>query len=294
MTWSVLASNNGDTARNSKVMEAIPVSIIVMTKNEERNLAKCLRTLARFDEVFVVDSDSTDKTVAIAEEMGAKVIDFRWNGGYPKKKQWCLENLPFRHDWVLYVDADEEVYAELAEEIARLMRAGPKHAGYFIAADFRFIGKVLRHGHSNCKLALLDRHRTCFREFDDLDAANMWEVEGHYQPHVNGTVGIMKSRMLHSDDKTLFHYFDRHNRYSDWEAVVRRNAALASSQETQLAGRRVLKQMFNAMPFKGLLAFVHSYFLRLGFLDGAPGFHFAMARGFYYWQVGIKCKERRN
>src|SRR5271170_3715683 len=96
----------------------IPLSVIVMTKNEEKNLAKCLRGLQRMSQVFVVDSGSTDRTPEIARDGGAELVHFAWNGKYPKKKQWCLDNLPFAHDWVLYVDADEEVPPELVDEIA--------------------------------------------------------------------------------------------------------------------------------------------------------------------------------
>src|SRR5688500_10422767 len=95
----------------------IPVSAIVMTKDEEANIARCLDALAPFDEVFVVDSGSTDRTCEIATAKGAEVVQFEWSGGYPKKKQWCLESLPFRHEWALYVDADEFVTPELASEI---------------------------------------------------------------------------------------------------------------------------------------------------------------------------------
>ena len=109
----------------------VPVSVIVMTKNEEANIAKCLRGIRAFDEVFVVDSGSRDRTCAIAADLGATVVPFTWNGRYPKKKQWCLDELPFHHDWVLYVDADEEVPAALSREIAAclavLHRAGIVH-----------------------------------------------------------------------------------------------------------------------------------------------------------------------
>ena len=90
--------------------DRIPVSVIVMTKNEEANIRACLAPMARFAEIFVVDSNSVDGTAAIATEMGARVVRFTWNGRYPKKKQWCLENLPFGYDWVLYVDADEQLF----------------------------------------------------------------------------------------------------------------------------------------------------------------------------------------
>jgi len=275
---------------------AIPVSVIVMTKNEEANIAKCLRSVAEFDQVFVVDSGSTDATASIAAGHGAEVVDFRWNGRYPKKKQWCLDTLPFRHDWVLYVDADEEVGPEVTAEIRALTSApgGPAHAGYFVGYDYVFLGRVLRHGRQVFKLVLMDRRRGRFEPYDDLDAQNMWEVEGHYQPVIDGTTGVLKARMLHADHDSLFHYFDRHNRYSDWEATIRLKGALSTANEAQLPLRAWLKRAFDRMPMKGLLAFVDSYVVNLGFLDGRAGFHFAVARGVYFWQIGLKTRELRE
>lgn len=269
----------------------LPASVIVMTKDEGANIAKCLRSVRGFDEVFVVDSGSRDRTCAIAAEMGATVVDFRWNGRYPKKKQWCLDELPFRHDWVLYVDADEEVIPELTEEIGRVLAGPPRHAGYFVGYDYVFLGHVLHHGHRVYKLVLLNRHKARFPERDDLDVANMWEVEGHYQPQVEGTTGVLRRRMRHDDHATLYHYFERHNRYSDWEATLRARGTLLREAEAQPTGRRALKAIFARMPVKGLVAFLHSFVLKGGFLDGRAGFHYAIARGFYYWQIGIKSRE---
>src|SRR3954470_18002701 len=96
-----------------------PVSVIVPVKNEAENLRRCLPALEWADEVFVVDSQSSDETAVVAREHGATVVQFHFSGTYPKKKNWALENLPFRNDWVLIVDADEIVVPELAEEIAR-------------------------------------------------------------------------------------------------------------------------------------------------------------------------------
>ena len=86
-----------------------PISVIVPVKNEAENLRRCLPALAWADEVIVVDSQSTDETARVADEHGASVVQFHFNGTYPKKKNWALENLPFRHEWVLIVDADERV-----------------------------------------------------------------------------------------------------------------------------------------------------------------------------------------
>ncbi|HKZ07038.1 MAG TPA: glycosyltransferase family 2 protein [Methylomirabilota bacterium] len=271
----------------------VPVSVIVMTKNEEANIAKCLRALRAFDEVFVVDSGSGDRTCAIAADLGATVVPFTWNGRYPKKKQWCLDELPFRHDWVLYVDADEEVRPELTREIAEAVAGPPRHAGYFVGYDYVFLGRVLRHGHRVYKLVLLNRHKARFPERDDLDVANMWEVEGHYQPLVEGTTGVLRARMRHDDHDTLYHYFERHNRYSDWEGTLRARRALLDAHEPQPTGRRALKALFARLPAKGLVAFLHSFVGKAGFLDGRAGFHYAVARAVYYWQIGLKTREAR-
>ncbi len=98
----------------------IPVSVIVVTKNEEKRIERCLDALRGFDEIAVVDSQSTDATRDIARACGAKVVNFAWNGRYPKKFQWCLDNLALKHDWAFFVDADEIVTPELVEEIKGL------------------------------------------------------------------------------------------------------------------------------------------------------------------------------
>jgi Glycosyltransferases involved in cell wall biogenesis len=275
---------------------AIPVSVVVMTRNEATNLPLCLPLLERFGERFVVDSASTDGTSAIAQAFGAIVVPFLWNGLYPKKKQWCLDTLPFRFEWVLFIDADERVSPELVDEIARLMADGPRHAGYFIVGRPVFLGTRLRFGARNCKLALFDRRRTRFAPVPDLDVAAMWEVEGHYQPAVDGPVGRLRYALDHADGKPVSAWFERHNRYSDWEAALRADGRMATLIDRESGFRRGLKRFLNRVPCRPLLVFLHGYVLRLGFLDGGPGLHHALARAFYYWQVGVKIRdaERRG
>lgn len=271
----------------------IPVSVIVMTLNEQANIAGCLDGLARFDQVFVVDSGSSDGTASIAAGRGATVIPFAWNGRYPKKKQWCLDRLPFRHDWVLFVDADEWATPALVEEIARLFRSEPVCRGYFIEGRYVFLGQTLRFGQRNRKLALFDRHAASFPPCDDLSVARMWEVEGHYQPTIDGTVGRLAAPMLHLDEKPLFAWFERHNRYSDWEAELGANGALDHLTSAESPRRRLVKRAFRAMPARPVAVFLYSYVVRLGFLDGVAGLHFALARSFYYWQIGVKRRAIR-
>jgi glycosyltransferase involved in cell wall biosynthesis len=271
--------------------ERIPATAVVVTKNEERNIAKCLRSLGRFDQVFVVDSHSDDATTAIASSLGAAVVEFAWDGRHPKKKQWCLEHLPFAHDWVLFLDADEELTPELGDEIASLLADRPAHAGYFLGYDYAFLGRVLRHGHRVYKLVLFDRTRARFPDLPDLDVAAATDQELHVHPQVDGTTGTLRRRALHADHDTLFHYFDRHNRYSDWEAVLRRRGVLPIADEAQPGIRKLLKRAFNRVPFKGTIAFADTYLLKAGFLDGRAGLDYAIARGFYYWQIRAKTLE---
>jgi glycosyltransferase involved in cell wall biosynthesis len=270
------------------------VSVVVMTKDEESNLPKCLASVDRFDEVFVVDSQSHDRTQEIARSAGAEVVEFVWNGRYPKKKQWCLSNLPFRHDYVLNLDADEEVTEPLVDEIARLAAEGFAGAGYFVGYDYVFLGRQLRRGLRVYKLVLFDRHRAHYSSLDDLDVVHAGEVELHYQPTIDGRVETLRGRIIHRDQADLYHYFARHNRYSDWEAALRSRGGIGQDEETQTTRRSRLKRAFAKMPFRPLGIFLYSYVLMGGFLDGRAGFDYAVSRGFYYWQIGLKMRERER
>jgi glycosyltransferase involved in cell wall biosynthesis len=272
----------------------IPVSVVVMTRNEAPNIGPCLEALGRFDQVFVVDSGSDDGTAEVAKGLGATVVPFQWNGAYPKKKQWCLENLPFRHVWVLYCDADERITPQLGDEIALLMASKPGMAGYFIHGQPVFGGIRHRYGAWNHKLALLDRRRASFPAFPDLDIDTMWEVEGHYQPELRGPAGQLTNPMIHEEATSLHAWFDRHNRYSDWEAALLADRRHEHLSRRERGFRRLLKRVFAGLPGRPAVAFLHSYILRRGFLDGMPGLDRAMARAFYYWQIGVKLRAHRR
>lgn len=270
---------------------AIPVSVVVMTRDEAANLPHCLPALDRFAERFVVDSASTDGTPELAGALGARVVPFHWNGRHPKKKQWCLDNLPFANDWVLFVDADERLSPALVEEIASLMSTGPRHAGYFIDGRPAFLGRGLRFGAGNRKLVLFDRTRAHFPAVADLDVTTMWEVEGHYQPLVAGRVGRLRETLDHVDAKPIGAWFDRHARYADWEAALRTDGRMACLIGRERGSRRWLKRLLDRLPARPLLVFLHGYVLKLGFLDGGAGLDHALARAFYYWQIGVKMKD---
>ena len=271
----------------------IPISVIVMTYNEEVNIRHCLEALQQFEQIFVVDSNSTDATVQIAKELGATVINFTWNGKYPKKKQWCLENLLFKHNWVFYVDADEIVPADLCAEIAYRIKNLNDVAGFYINGRPVVHGHVLHYGQKHKKLSLLDRHKCHFPQCDDLDVTRMWEVEGHYQPVVNGRTATLSNSLIHHDYKSLYAWFDRHNRYSDWEAKLGMRGELNKTYKKEASSRKFMKIVFNNIPLRPLMIFLYSYVIRLGFLDGRAGFDYAMMRAFYYWMIGIKAREMK-
>src|SRR4051812_18178423 len=135
------------------------VSVLVPVKNESENLRRCLPALAWADEVFVVDSQSTDDTARVAAEHGARVVQFHFNGTYPKKKNWALDTLPFRNEWVLIVDADEVVVPELAAEIARRTEADEVD-GFYLNMKYFFLGRRIKHcGYNECWNLRLFKHR---------------------------------------------------------------------------------------------------------------------------------------
>jgi glycosyltransferase involved in cell wall biosynthesis len=267
----------------------IPVSVVVMTRNEAANIANCLRCLVAFAQVVVVDSDSTDETASIAQLHGATLVPFHWNGHYPKKKQWSLEWPGLAHDWVLFVDADERLTPALVAEIAARLAKPRCEAAFFIDSRPVWLGRVLRFGSPYRKMALLHRQRARFPVCDDLHIATMWEVEGHYQPQLQGPAGRLSAPMIHADEKPPFAWFERHNRYSDWEAQLE---TTSGDDNSRLAGekgwRRFAKRAVAALPCRPLWAFLHAYVLYLGFLDGKAGLHHAVARSFYYWSISLK------
>jgi len=278
----------------------VPITVIVPTRNEEKNIQKCLESLSWADELFVVDSHSTDKTVEIARGMGARVVQFSWNGRLPRKYNWALDNLPITKEWVLFVAADEEVPIALRDEIAKKISEQSKYAGFSIRFKYYFLGRELKHGEQLWKLQLF-KHRLTRFELVDTPEVNSCDMEIHEQPLVRGPVGRLKATMVHRDLDDLHHYFERHNTYSDWEALRRvRNCSNGAGEEVRprpfgspAERRRFYKHVFFNLPGKPLFYCVWYYVLRGGFLDGRAGFIFTALRAFYWYQIGVKQYELR-
>lgn len=268
----------------------VPVSVLISTKNEASCLARCLSALSAFSEVVVIDSGSTDDTCKIARDRGARVVPFTWDGRYPKKRQWCLDHLTLAHEWIFFVDADEVVTPALADEIATTLQ-NPQHDGYFISGLYVIQGRVLKHGLRNRKIVLFKRHAFQFPVVNDLDIPGMGEMEGHYQPVpvAGATIGALRSPMLHYAYNSGEAWQSRHERYATWEAGMNAKGAWPCDPDLR---RERLKRIFRALPCRGVIAFMHSYIYKRGFLDGRAGFWLARDRYHYYTLVARKRQYR--
>jgi glycosyltransferase involved in cell wall biosynthesis len=266
----------------------LPISVIITTKNEENNITRCLAALKAFDEIIVVDSNSTDNTVDMAQAYGVRVESFTWNGQYPKKRQWCLDNLRIKHDWVFFVDADEVVTDDLILELKHLEYSA---AGYFVRGQYVCEGKTLKHGVMNNKLCLINRHKMEFPIVDDLDIAGMGEIEGHYQPvlkqaHKGAKIAQIKAPLVHYAYEDEAAWLARHVRYARWQAAVERRGALPQEDHGL---RRIVKRAFKYAPFKPAFMFFHCYIIKRGILDGRAGYRFARSRARYYVMIATEA-----
>ncbi|NJN01614.1 MAG: glycosyltransferase family 2 protein [Leptolyngbyaceae cyanobacterium RM1_1_2] len=282
----------------------IPVSVLIPAKNEEANLPACLESVARADEIFVVDSQSSDRSIEIVENAGAKLVQFHFNGRWPKKKNWSLENLSFRNDWVLIVDCDERIPPELWDEIAVAIQASDNN-GYYINRQVYFLGKWIRHGgkYPDWNLRLFRHRLGRYENLHTEDILNTGDNEVHEHVIVPGTIGYLKNDMLHIDFRDLYQWLARHNRYSNWEARVYYNLLTGMGEDGTIGAnlfgdsvqrKRFLKKIWVRLPFRPLLRFVLFYFVQLGFLDGKAGYIYARLLSQYEYQISVKLYELRQ
>ena len=283
--------------------EKLPVTVLLAVKNEAPNLPRCLNALQRAARIVVIDSQSTDGSTRIAAASGGEVVQFLYAGGYPKKRQWALDNLGILTPWIFMLDADEVVPRELWNEISKAIRDPEEFDAYFITKGFHFLGRRFRFGGFSHSAILL--FRTGKGRFERLfrDAANGLDMEVHERVLVDGRVGRLKTPLIHEDFKGLEAYIERHNKYSTWEARLRYHyftsrkygedtvapRLFGNSQER----RRFLKAVIVRVPFEQKLWFCYHFFFRLGFLQGRPGLVASQIRAAYIEQVRAKVYELR-
>jgi len=273
----------------------VPVSVIVPIINEAANLPRCLDCVKWADEIFVIDSESTDDSIAIALQHGAQVVQFEFNGIWPKKKNWALENVRFRNDWVFVLDADEVLPPQAEAEFAKAIAEAGDIAGYWINRRFMFMGRWMRHAYyPNWNLRLFRHALGHYEKLTDAPT-NSGDNEVHEHVLVNGRTAKLQVEIDHYAFPSINVFVEKHNRYSNWEARVAADTLLHSSSEKissqTVDRRRKLKTISQHLPFRPLLRFLYVYVWQKGFLDGMEGYYFARLHGFYEFLSVAKTRE---
>lgn len=291
-----ISSQPAAASRPTPGVRTAPVSVIVPVRNEAENLRRCLPALQWADEIFVVDSQSRDETVAVAEQHGAKVVQFRFNGTYPKKKNWSLDHLPFRNEWVFIVDADEVVVPELAEEITRRI-ATAEADGYYVNSKYYFLGRRIRHcGYSEAWNLRLFRHKLGrYERMPVAPGGATGDNEAHEHVELQGKALRLRHELDHFAYPTIDVWVEKHNRYASWEAEQFERFLREPTPRSIGPGKRFkrfLKKIYLRLPARPVVRFLYAYVVRRGFLDGKPGLIFCGLLAFYDFLCAAKVYEQ--
>ncbi|MCX8104702.1 MAG: glycosyltransferase family 2 protein [Ignavibacterium album] len=274
----------------------IPVTIIVLTFNEEKNIVDCLETIKDFcDEIIVVDSGSTDKTLEIVKQYTEKVFHHPFVN-YSEQRNWALENLPIKNDWILNLDADHRVTDELKKELTDLFSKGVSEEvnGFLISRRTIFMGRWIKHGGHYPTY-----HANMFRKGFGKCEEKLYDQ--HYL--VEGKLLKLKGDIIDIITDSLSTFITRHNKWSTLEAEYQMSnkneekVVKANLMGHPIQKRRALKKFYEKFPLfvRPTLYFIQRYFLRLGFLDGKEGLIFHFLQGFWFrFLIDAKIWEMRN
>jgi glycosyltransferase involved in cell wall biosynthesis len=233
--------------------------------------------------------------------MGAEVFQFAYSGGYPKKRQWALENIPIDTEWIFLLDADEAIPSELWKEIAAVISGKNAADAYLVTKGFHFLGRRFQFGGFSHAAVLLFRAGRASFERLHVDPTNSQDMEVHERLLVKGPIRALKASLIHEDAKGLEAYIARHNFYSTWEARQRyyylktgswgeisvQSRFFGNTQER----RRRLKGLMLHLPCEPLLWFTYHFLLRLGILEGRAGLIASQLRARHFSQVRAKLFE---
>jgi glycosyltransferase involved in cell wall biosynthesis len=271
-------------------------SIYILTYNEEVDIADCIESALLSDDVVVVDSFSSDRTLEIAQaytqQYPVRVVQHEFES-HGKQRTWMLESIPAKHDWIYILEADELMTPELFQECLEVIQ-GDRYVGYYVAERVMFMGQWIRHStqYPRYQLRLL-RHGKVW--FDDY---------GHTEREVvNGEAGFLKATYPHyTCGKGMRRWIEKHNRYSTDEAreTIRQldsgtvNWSDLLFGKTEVERRRALKDLSQRVPFRPVIRFFYMYFILGGILDGRAGFTWCVLQAFYEYLILLKVWEMRN
>lgn len=265
------------------------ISVLILTKDEERNLPLCMATLKWSDDIHVLDSNSTDATAALAAELGATVW-YRPFDSFAQQQNWALQNIPFRYPWVFYLDADERVTPELAQSMRRAVENCGESVAFRIRRRDFFLGTWLKHVQATPFYLRLFRPEKM-----------RYERIGHPVSVPQGPVAPITGYLDHYPfSKGMAQWVDKHNFYSTQEAQQTladraaqrpwslRKAFFARTFEER---RRNQKQLLYRLPGRPVVKFLSLYLVKRGFLDGYAGFAYSVLMGFYEYLIVLKTSE---
>jgi glycosyltransferase involved in cell wall biosynthesis len=268
-------------------------SVLVLTFNESANIERCLDSLRECDDVVVLDSFSTDGTGECVKARPVRLFQ-RTFDTFAGQRNWAIDSVPFKHRWVLHVDADECMTPRLHEELLAAA-ARDDSSAYLLANKLIFMDRWIRHA------SMYPHYQARFLRLGE--ARFVQTGHGQTLDHTARGVGTIKEPYLHYNfSKGISDWLGRHNRYSSDEArrIVSRsmpwgkslvNAFLGASRQDRQQAR---KRLADSLPAKPLWRFLYLYFARLGFLDGSPGFHYCVLMAIYDYLIAIKSKELRS
>ena len=265
------------------------ISVIILTKNEEDDLPRCLESLRWCDDVHVVDSGSTDKTVEIAQKYGAK-IHLNPFKSFGVQRNWALDHSAPKHPWILFLDADEVANEEFTKAMTKAVREAPEAtAGFYCCWKFIYEGQWLKRCDSFPKwqFRLMRKGRARFTDFG----------HGQKEADVKGDLQYLPAPYDHyALSKGFGPWLDRHNRYATLEAAARLNAPAAWRDVFSAHGskrNKALKPLVSRVPGWPLIRFFITYVLGLGFLEGRPGFVYCANLAYYEFLIRIKMREQK-
>lgn len=266
------------------------ISTIILTKNEESDLAACLKSLYWCDDVHVLDSGSTDKTVEVAGEYTVNVWHHPFDS-FGRQRNYALDHLPLKYEWILFLDADEVSTKPFQQALYRAIQiADAEIAGFYLCWKMILEDTWLKHcdNFPKWQFRLVKKGRARFSDFG----------HGQKEHEIKGRIGFVKEPYLHySFSKGWTQWIERHNRYSSEEANARYYKCPPFKQifTTNPSIRNVaLKSWLSKVPGWPLLRFSHAYFVNLGFLEGVPGFIYCANMAYHEFLIQIKMREIAN